>query len=104
MRVWKIVRISTFDDKELADKLTEIDSVPGQKVEEVIYMGDDIPDLQIMQIVGCPCCPADACQEVKDMSVYISHKNGGYGCVRDVIEQVLKAQGLWMADARAFGW
>ena len=74
------------------------------KDDEVIYMGDDIPDIQIMQIVGCPCCPADACAEVKEISVYVSHKNGGYGCARDVIEQVLKAQGLWMADAKAFGW
>ena len=89
------VKIKTYEDFKEKYNL---------KDDEVIYMGDDIPDLQIMQIVGCPCCPADACQEVKDMSVYISHKNGGYGCVRDVIEQVLKAQGLWMADARAFGW
>ena len=57
-----------------------------------------------MQQVGCPCCPADACAEIKDISVYISQKNGGYGCARDVIEQVLKAQGKWMADAKAFGW
>ena len=89
------VKIKTYEDFKEKYNL---------KDGEVIYMGDDIPDLQIMQIVGCPCCPADACQEVKDMSVYISQKNGGYGCVRDVIEQVLKAQGLWMADARAFGW
>lgn len=72
--------------------------------DEIIYMGDDIPDLPVMQQVGCPCCPADACAEIKDISVYISQKNGGYGCARDVIEQVLKAQGKWMADAKAFGW
>ena len=72
--------------------------------DEIIYMGDDIPDLPVMQHVGCPCCPADACAEIKDISVYISQKNGGYGCARDVIEQVLKAQGKWMADAKAFGW
>ena len=72
--------------------------------EEIIYMGDDIPDLPVMQRSGCPCCPADACAEIKDISIYISQKNGGYGCARDVIEQVLKAQGKWMADAKAFGW
>ena len=71
---------------------------------EVVFVGDDIPDLPVMQQVGCPCCPADACAEIKDISVYISQKNGGYGCARDVIEQVLKAQGKWMADAKAFGW
>ncbi len=72
--------------------------------DEVIYMGDDIPDYEIMQIVGCPVCPSDAAPEIKAISVYISHLRGGYGCARDVIEQVLKAQGKWMADETAFGW
>lgn len=72
--------------------------------EEVLYMGDDIPDYEIMQCVGCPVCPADAAPEIKDISVYISHLRGGYGCVRDVLEQVLRAQGKWMADKTAFGW
>lgn len=82
----------------------ELKAKYGLSDEEIIYMGDDIPDLPVMQQVGCPCCPADACAEIKDISVYISQKNGGYGCARDVIEQVLKAQGKWMADAKAFGW
>ncbi len=74
------------------------------KDEEVLYMGDDIPDYEIMQRVGCPVCPADAAPEIKAISVYISHLKGGYGCGRDVVEQVLKAQGKWMADKKAFGW
>ena len=74
------------------------------KDEEVLYMGDDIPDYEIMKLVGCPVCPADAAPEIKEISTYISHKNGGYGCVRDVLEQVMRAQGLWMADKTAFGW
>ncbi len=72
--------------------------------EEIIYMGDDIPDLPVMQRAGCPVCPKDACPEIKQVSKYISHLCGGYGCGRDVIEQVLKAQGKWMSDDRAFGW
>lgn len=74
------------------------------KDEEVLYMGDDIPDYEIMSRVGCPVCPADAAPEIKSISVYISHLKGGYGCGRDVVEQVLKAQGKWMNDKKAFGW
>lgn len=74
------------------------------KDEEVLYMGDDIPDYEIMKLVGCPVCPADAAPEIKEISIYISHKKGGHGCVRDVLEQVMRAQGLWMADKTAFGW
>lgn len=72
--------------------------------EEVLYMGDDIPDYEVMQRVGCPCCPADACAEIRDISLYVSHRNGGCGCGRDVVEQVLMAQGKWMNDDVAFGW
>lgn len=72
--------------------------------EEIMYVGDDIPDYEVMSVCGLPCCPADAAQEVKSVSKYISHKNGGMGCGRDVVEQVLKAQGLWMNSAKAFGW
>ena len=76
----------------------------GLKDDEVMFMGDDIPDLEVMRRVACPVCPADAAPEIKEISTYISHKNGGYGCVRDVLEQVMRAQGLWMADKTAFGW
>ena len=76
----------------------------GLKDEEVMYMGDDIPDLEIMRRVGCPVCPKDACPEIKDVSVYVSDKTGGNGCGRDVIEQTLRAQGKWVMNAKAFGW
>ncbi len=76
----------------------------GLRDEEIIYMGDDIPDLEIMRHVGCPCCPSDACREVRAISRYVSHHMGGHGCARDVIEQVLAAQGKWLSDDRAFGW
>lgn len=76
----------------------------GLKDEEIMYMGDDIPDYEIMRRVGCPCCPKDACSDIKGISKYVSPYNGGYGCGRDVIEQVLRAQGLWLSSAKAFGW
>ena len=76
----------------------------GLSDEEVMYMGDDVPDYEIMQRVGCPVCPADACPDIKAVSLYISDKKGGYGCGRDVIEQVLRAQGKWQMNAKAFGW
>lgn len=67
-------------------------------LEEVLFMGDDIPDMAAMQVVGFPCCPADAVAEIKSISHYISPVNGGYGCVRDVIEKVLKLNGHWGVD------
>ena len=76
----------------------------GLKDEEVLYMGDDIPDYEVMQKCGLPCCPADAAPEIKAISKYISPYNGGEGCGRDVLEQVLKAHNLWMHNATAFGW
>ena len=76
----------------------------GLKDEEVMFMGDDIPDLEVMRRVGCSVCPADACPEIKSVSLYVSQQKGGYGCGRDVIEQTLKAQDKWLSDERAFGW
>lgn len=75
----------------------------GLSPEEILYMGDDIPDYEVMKLVGLPCCPADAAPEIKSVAKYISHRNGGAGCVRDVVEQVMKAQGKWMSHD-AFGW
>ena len=72
--------------------------------EEVLYMGDDIPDYEVLRLVGLPCCPADAAPEIKQICKYISHRNGGYGCGRDVVEQVLKAHGKWMSHSEAIGW
>jgi 3-deoxy-D-manno-octulosonate 8-phosphate phosphatase (KDO 8-P phosphatase) len=57
-----------------------------------------------MRRVGCPVCPADACSDIKDISVYVSNIKGGHGCGRDVIEQTLRAKGLWLKNEKAFGW
>ena len=73
------------------------------KVENTLYMGDDIPDYGVMKKAGLACCPADASEEIKSISNYISNKKGGEGCVRDIIEQVLKVQGKWMNDD-AYEW
>ena len=69
----------------------------------VLYMGDDLPDYEVMKIVGFPTCPADAVVEIKQLSRYISNLNGGEGCVRDIIEQVLRLHNKWM-DGDAFSW
>ena len=74
------------------------------KDEEIIFVGDDIPDYEVMQLCALPCCPSDAAPEIKAVSKYISPFPGGEGVARDIIEQVLKAQGKWMHDHTAFGW
>ena len=74
------------------------------KDEEVLYMGDDIPDYEILKQCGCSCCPADAASEIRGICTYVSSISGGYGCVRDVVEQVLAAQGKWMESEHAFAW
>lgn len=74
------------------------------KPEEVVYMGDDIPDLQCMRLAGLPCSPYDGCTEVRSTALYVSRFTGGYGCARDVLEQVLRAQDKWLKDHNAFGW
>lgn len=83
------------------DTLEEYMDVYGIKAEQVLYMGDDIPDLYVMQKVGLPACPQDAAPEIKAISKYISHRKGGKGCVRDVIEQVLRVQGKWEVNPDA---
>lgn len=75
----------------------------GLRSDEIVYVGDDIPDYEVMTQVGLPVAPADAAPEIKGIARYISHKKGGEGVARDVIEQTLKAQGHWMGD-EAFGW
>ena len=77
------------------EQLNEYLNSNNLKVENVLYMGDDIPDYPVMKMAGLPCCPQDAVPEIKAISKYVSHKFGGKGCVRDVIEQVLKVQGKW---------
>ena len=80
------------------DQLEEYFDVYNINSMNVMYMGDDIPDLHVMQMVGLPCCPQDAAPEIKSISKYVSHKNGGKGAVRDVIEQVMKVQGKWIKN------
>jgi 3-deoxy-D-manno-octulosonate 8-phosphate phosphatase (KDO 8-P phosphatase) len=71
--------------------------------EEVLFMGDDIPDYEVMQVVGVAACPQDAAVEIKHISDYQSSKDGGKHCVRDVIEQTLRVQHQWFGDD-AFEW
>lgn len=82
--------------EDKVEQLDEFFDIYEITAEEVLYMGDDIPDYYPMKLVGLPCCPQDAAPEVKEISLYISHKCGGEGCVRDVIEQVMKVQGKWI--------
>lgn len=72
--------------------------------EEVLYMGDDIPDIEIMRRVGLAVAPRDAAVDILEIANYISTFDGGMGCAREVIEQVLRAQNKWMCDKKAFGW
>ena len=72
----------------------------GLKDEEILYVGDDIPDLEVLRYVGIPVAPADACSEVLQTAVYISEHNGGAGAVRDIIEQVLRVKGMWALDSK----
>ena len=77
--------------------------VTDYKPEEMVYVGDDIPDYEVMQLVALPVAPADAAPEIKGISKYISSRKGGHGVARDIIEQVLRVQGNWMHQD-AFGW
>lgn len=82
----------------VADKKTFIKNFITNKnlsTDQVLFMGDDMPDLSAMSIVGLPVCPADAVMEIKEAAKYVSPVNGGYGCVRDVIEKVLKLKNDW---------
>lgn len=71
--------------------------------KDVLYMGDDIPDYEVMKNTGIPVCPSDADSEIKQISMYISDRKGGEGCVRDIIEQVMRLHNKWM-DNEAFNW
>jgi 3-deoxy-D-manno-octulosonate 8-phosphate phosphatase (KDO 8-P phosphatase) len=70
---------------------------------DVLFMGDDIPDYEVMKVAGVPVCPSDADSEIKQVASYISDKKGGEGCVRDVVEQVLRLHNKWM-DTEGFKW
>lgn len=88
--------IKKYDFQDFLDK-------SGLKPEEVVYVGDDIPDYEVMKHAGLPIAPADAAPEIKEIAKYISPKCGGDGVARDIIEQTMKAQGKWMGE-EAFGW
>ncbi len=79
-------------------RLEEFMDIHGISRDNVLYMGDDIPDLYSMQLAALPCCPQDAAPEIKAISKYVSHKNGGKGAARDVIEQVMKVQNKWVKN------
>lgn len=81
--------------KDKVSALTEWMAKYGIEPAEVAFMGDDIPDLRPMRMVGLPCAPYDAAYEARETALYISRFNGGYGCVRDLTEQILRAQGYW---------
>jgi 3-deoxy-D-manno-octulosonate 8-phosphate phosphatase (KDO 8-P phosphatase) len=86
------IYLASSNKVETFKEYTELYNI---KPENVLYMGDDIPDYHVMQLVGLPTCPQDAVAEIKAISKYISHKNGGKGAVREVIEQVMKVHGKW---------
>jgi 3-deoxy-D-manno-octulosonate 8-phosphate phosphatase (KDO 8-P phosphatase) len=88
----KDIFLQVADKKQ---KLQEYISQNGLAPETVLYMGDDIPDYSCLKMVGIPCCPANAAVEIKQIAKYISPLDGGNGCVRDVIEKVLKLNGHW---------
>jgi 3-deoxy-D-manno-octulosonate 8-phosphate phosphatase (KDO 8-P phosphatase) len=85
--------MGSFEKTEAIQLFAKKHNIP---LDEILYMGDDIPDYPVLKMVGIPTCPGDAAIEIKQVSKYISNVNGGQGCVRDVIEQVLRAQSLWV--------
>ncbi len=89
------IYLNSFNKTEC---LEEILTKTGLQKDDILYMGDDLVDFSIMKEVGIPTCPLDAVPEIKAISLYISDKNGGEGCVRDVIEQVMRSQGKWFGQ------
>ena len=82
-------KLSVFDAYLLKNKIS---------AKEVMYMGDDLPDLEVMQRVALACCPKDAAHEVLEIANYVSPRDGGAGCVRDVIEKVMRLHGNWLDE------
>ncbi len=76
----------------------------GLSAHEVAFVGDDIPDMLCMQSVGLPVAPSDACPDIKAIACFITKAAGGYGVARELLEEMLKARGLWMTRDDAFGW
>lgn len=74
----------------------------GLRHDEVMYFGDDLPDIPVMEACGCGACPSDAVDEVKEIAGYISSRPGGKGCVREALETVIKLQGRWKLDVSEY--
>ena len=91
----KHIYLNSFNKTEWLEDIIE---KTGLQKNEILYMGDDLVDLQIMKEIEIPTCPIDAVPEIKAISVYISDKKGGEGCARDVIEQVMRSQGKWIGQ------
>ena len=93
------LRVKDFN-YHVYDKSAKLDELiaAGLDPQRTAYMGDDIPDLRVMQRVGLACCPADAAPEIKAISAFVSEVRGGMGCVRDLLETVMKVQGKWMTE------
>lgn len=89
------IYLNSFNKTEC---LEDIMAKTGLQKEEILYMGDDLVDFQIMKEIGIPTCPIDAVPEIKAISLYISDKKGGEGCVRDIIEQVMRSQQKWFGQ------
>ncbi len=91
----KDVFMRIADKKSCLEEYMQINNIAR---EEILFVGDDIPDYDVMQTVSTACCPADAAQEIRQISHYISPKNGGQGCARDIIEKVLTLHNNWSPD------
>ena len=92
-----------LDCRNKNEAFTKLINQYNLDIDHILYMGDDLPDLEVMQQVGLPTCPHDAVTEIKAIAEYVSPIKGGSGCVRDVIEQTLRVQGKW-ADKNDLGW
>lgn len=100
LRMGKLGVDSFYENvKDKSDKIEYLAQFHGLLREEILYIGDDIPDLSAFKVVGLKACPADAVPEVKERADYISCFKGGDGCVRDILEKILKVQGLWNIDS-----
>ena len=94
------VFLNSSNKEEVYDRYLQKEQI---QPDEVLYMGDDIPDYRVMHKSGVAACPSDAAEEIKSISDYVSNRKGGEGCVREIIEQVMKLQGKWLKDD-AFEW
>jgi 3-deoxy-D-manno-octulosonate 8-phosphate phosphatase (KDO 8-P phosphatase) len=96
LRALGIEDIISHSKNKLSEYEKYLDAHPELDEDGILYLGDDIPDLEVMRRVGLPCCPSDGAPEIRAVSHYVSTFKGGEGCVRDVIEKVLKLNGLWV--------